>query len=1262
MNKSHEYVRGDFCTYVSQFVVSKGMEFSHTSFIKPTRSFYIDVDSLPSFMEHYKRAMKNGEDLYMTEKHRDVSPVLIDMDFRFDKKTFVKRTYTYDMIKEVVSTYVSTLKEYVEFPESIDVYIMEKSNPVADTKYYKDGVHIVIPQIVTKPEVQLIVRQKILPQVSDILQPLNLQNAIEDVFDEAVIERNNWQMYGSKKPNGEPYKVTHIIRVSQDTSAFEVQPVPEDHSELVDILSIRNKFVATPTKIEKEEELKAFTEQRRKPRVDMSKPMFKSNHVKNECDNIEWVAKLVDILDAKRADKYDDWIRVGWCLRNIDHRLLDKWIDFSKKSEKYTPGECEKYWNMMRDDGLGIGTLCMWVKNDNPGAYHQLIEQDLYSLVLTTVNETHYDIAKVIYFMYRYDYVCINIKNNLWYEFKNHRWLNCDAAYSLRQKISTEVFKKYLSVVGQINQKIAVETDDGRQKTLVEQSKKLLSVSLKLKQSPFKDNIIKECRELFYVEKFEEKLDSKSHLIGFENGVFDLEAMEFREGRPDDYVSMTTRINYVPYDATHECQTGINHFISTIFTKPHIKEYILKLMGSFLNGSVREEKFHIWTGSGCFAKDTKIMMIDGSSKAVQDIVEGDKLMGDDSTPRQVLQLFRGYSDMYDIIPIKGEKFTVNGQHDLVVKARNMSFVYRPNKNSSGHAVRYVEYTYNDAVFKGVTKKFMDKDSAEAFCESLKDRKNVVQYGDIIILTVHQFLKLPLYIQEFLAVYRPDMVTYPEKEVKLDPYFLGYWLGDGDSACPRFTTADPEVLEYITNYAADNNCAITINSLKGHAKTYSIIGADKRKNSIRIGLDHYKLFNNKHIPDDYKHNTESVRFNILAGILDSDGYYETRLKQFELTFKSEKLIDDVIELARSLGLSCYKYPVQKKCYNNGVVGNYFRIQICGENLHKIPTILPRKKPEPRSCPRDPLMLNFKVKRIEDDNFYGFELDGNRRFLLSDYIVSKNSNGKSALIDLFEKTFGEYCCKFPVTLLTQKRAVANAPTPEIARSKGRRFAVLQEPSEDEKMNVGLMKELTGGDKIMARHLMKEPIEFKPQFKMVLTCNHLPNVPSDDGGTWRRIRVVEFTSRFCENPSPENPNEFPIDKDLSKKFEDWKEHFMALLLEYYKKYALEGIREPDEVMKCTRDYQRSNDIIMDFIEQEIEKSPGDDRAQASLTDIFSRFQSWIKDNAPQMKNTITKKTLKAALEKTLGKVARTSGVEVFKDCKLRNNASIYDDIDEL
>ncbi len=1259
------YVRGSFCSYMSRYAVSKGTEYTHTSIIKPSGSFYISPDDLHDFMDKYKHAMSHGEDLHMTEKHREIGPILIDIDFRFSKESAEERKYTSKHIEEIIKGYARVINEYIQVPDTYTVYVMEKPCPVFDKKYLKDGLHFVIPDLVTKPSLQLLIRQKVLKDLAVVFADLPLANNVEDIVDEAVIERNNWQMYGSKKPNCESYKVTRVYKVTNVDQIVKSDPPKKDkHVDLVDVLSIRNKFDETPIKIERLEEFQLFIEKRKKAKIDMSKPMFKPNHLKNVCDNFDWICKVVEILDKKRADDYESWIRVGWCLRNIDHRLLDKWVEFSKSSVKYTEGECERFWNMMRDDGLGIGTLCMWARQDNLQAFNSLVEQDLNALITRSKSETHYDIAKVVHFVFRYDYVCVNIKNNMWYEFKNHRWVNCDSAYSLRQKISTNIVSLYSKAIAAESQKAAAELDEGAQKALMESVKKLTGIALKLKQSPFKDNIVKECRELFYIDKFEEKLDSRTHLIGFENGVYDLETMEFREGRPEDYVSMSAKIDYVPYDPEHPAHEGIHKFVSTIFPKEHIKDYVLKLMGSFLNGGVREEKFHIWTGSGCFAKDTAIMMFNGTSKPVQDVRVGDQLMGDDSTPRNVLQLFRGYSDMYEIVPVKGDKFVVNGEHDLVVKATNL---FATKKENNKFIFKWVEKTdgQDEPVLREKTRTFYSETSLIKFKEDLFNNPKTVHKDDVLIMTVHQYLALAKNVRRFLNLYRPDHVHFQAKDVKVDPWLLGYWLGNGCKVDTRITTMFPEVVEEMRRVIGPDQ-KLVYRTENGKADTYYIasnIGTYEGCNKIKNALKEYNVINNKHIPYDYKVNSTEVRLNILAGLLDSDGYYQEHTKQFEITLESEQLIDDIIFIARSLGLTCFKKQVQKKCYNTGKIGTYYRIQIFGFGLEKIPTRVTHKKAEARTCFRDPRMLTFKVNRIQDGNFFGFELDDNRRFLLGngDFTVTKNSNGKSCLIDLFERAFGEYCCKFPVTLLTMKRAASNAPTAEIARSKGRRFAVLQEPSEDEKMNVGLMKEMTGGDKIMARQMYKEPIEFKPQFKMVLTCNHLPNVPSDDGGTWRRIRVVEFTSRFCENPNPENPNEFPMDKDLCKKFEDWKEHFMALLIEYYRRYATEGIKEPDEVMKCTRDYQRSNDIMMDFIEQEIDKVPGDDRSQLSLSDIFTRFQQWMKDNAPQMKSMITKKSLKAALEKNIGKLFKSNGVELFKECRFKVMGDDDDD-DEL
>jgi P4 family phage/plasmid primase-like protien len=862
-----QYNPGDFCRYINGFRVEKGSEHTHTSIVKPSGAFYIPVEEEPTFFKLYKCAMRFKDDLHFTEKHRAISPVIIDLDFRADASDDNRRKVTPEHIHGIVETYTTVISEYLE-KDTYDIYVMQKPDVVVEKGIVKDGIHIVIPELVSSSAVQYIIRKKVLPELESVLGNLEYKNSIEDIVDEAVIERNNWQMYGSCKPNCEKYQVTSVYQMKDGTLETVERRFKE--YDLVELLSIRNKFDATPVKFEKTEEIKVFEETLRKAKkMKMEGPAFQTNQnlKKNVVDNIEFVRKVIDLLDTRRADSYQEWIRVGWCLRNIDHRLLDAWVDFSKKSGKYKDGECDRMWSYMRDDGLGIGTLYMWAKQDNMEGFVELQKTDMSNLVYRSTSETHHDIAKVVYFIFKYDFVCCSIKNNFWYEFKNHRWVNSDCGFALRSKISTDVVREYSLAAASFNNRAAQEGVETEQQRLLDIAKKLNSIALKLKQSPFKDNIIKECRELFYVEKFEEKLDSKCHIIGFLNGVYDLEAFEFREGRPDDYVSLTCGINYTPSPPDHPCNKDIQRFLSQIFTKPHIKEYVMLLLSSFLNGSIKEERFHIWTGTG------------------------------------------------------------------------------------------------------------------------------------------------------------------------------------------------------------------------------------------------------------------------------------------------------------------------------------------------------------------------------------------------------ANGKSKLIDLFEQSFGEYCCKFPITLLTQKRAASNAATSELARAKGKRFACLQEPAEDEKLNIGLMKELTGGDKIMARLIYKEPIEFKPQFKMILTCNHLPNVPSDDGGTWRRLRVVEFTSKFTDNPNPENENEFPIDMEISKHFEDWREHFMSMLIEYHKRYVTKGITEPEEVLRCTKEYQKNNDVMLEFVESEIEKY---EAGFVTMSDVLALFKSWAKDSLPNFKAG-KKKDVISGIGKILGKHVTINRVEGWKGWRFKQMmADNEDDID--
>jgi P4 family phage/plasmid primase-like protien len=258
------------------------------------------------------------------------------------------------------------------------------------------------------------------------------------------------------------------------------------------------------------------------------------------------------------------------------------------------------------------------------------------------------------------------------------------------------------------------------------------------------------------------------------------------------------------------------------------------------------------------------------------------------------------------------------------------------------------------------------------------------------------------------------------------------------------------------------------------------------------------------------------------------------------------------------------------------------------------------------------------------------------------VGCGGNGKSKLIDLFTAAFGQsvsgggYCGNLPTSALTGKRGCSSGPSPEFARLCGVRFVVVQEPETKDRLQAGRLKELTGGDTIQARALHKAPIEFKPQFGIVMASNVLPKVPGDDGGVWRRMRVVRFNSKFRREPVPDDPNEFPIDEDLTEKLELWKEAFFWMLTQYYKVLVKgdhgekpilhyeegearksKGLPKCDYVKRETSRYQSQCDPINNFILKYVNSNlPTEEIKSATLTfeDLWERYEAWCKSNGGQ------------------------------------------------
>ena len=256
------------------------------------------------------------------------------------------------------------------------------------------------------------------------------------------------------------------------------------------------------------------------------------------------------------------------------------------------------------------------------------------------------------------------------------------------------------------------------------------------------------------------------------------------------------------------------------------------------------------------------------------------------------------------------------------------------------------------------------------------------------------------------------------------------------------------------------------------------------------------------------------------------------------------------------------------------------------------------------------------------------------------IGDGSNGKSLLCDLLKLTLGEYYDQLDISCLTQKRTSSEKPRPELVKLKGKRVVICAESGFNDELNIGIIKEFTGGDTIPCRQLHKEIIHLKPQFKLVLHCNHLPKVSGEDNGTWRRLRPLPFESIFKNNPDPNKQNEYKSDPQLKKKIKTWGPAFFWILTQYWPDFKKHLYKEPPKVLEKLKEYQQENSQFAEFTLLFIEK--GDKKDILYLEQIFSFFQVWYRQTIDD--KTPNRKEFQKHLEKNYGKVSVIDNKKVW------------------
>lgn len=871
-------------------------------------SYFISDEDYPQFLKsYYNEVFEKKKPEYLTEKQlENIGPLLIDIDLRHDFN-IEGRYYSQDHIEDILDNgYLEILKEVYYFDEETEFYIyaFEKNdvNRVQEKNVTKDGIHILIG-IQCDHVTQQLIRKQMIHTMEEIWGDFPIINTWDDVLDSGISTGAvNWQLYGSRKPHFEPYKLTSIHKVSYDEDAENIvrNRIPLSQFNLKDNFEkLSARYTGNPAYVFNSDFSNFREEAIANGEVDIpdgngrrtrngaaagpcaaiscgglagqSYSMMNSAlslntifQIKTREELTEVVNQFIDYLnsssmDYKLKEAYDytmalpqqyygegsylKWIAVGWALRNTSDMLFIVWIAFSAKSPTFHFHEIrqlyEDRWlkfDLNNPNGLTILSIMRWCKIDANAEYKKIRENSIdyfidQSLGIFEKDSDEkskkgcgdFDIAMVLHHYLKSMYTCVSVKNNIWYRYDNHRWVEDDSGTTLRKTISIELRDMYRKKSIKLTELKANEPDETKAKMIGARIDKILDICLRLARTTDKKNIMTEAKELFYDPGFLEKLDTNPHLLCFNNGVVDFKTKTFRHGYPEDYISKTTNIDYIPVDLTRDA-----------------------------------DKIH----------------------SIEEF-------------------------MHQLFPIKE-------LHD--------------------------------------------------------------------------------YMWEHLA-------------------------------------------------------------------------------SVLIGT------------------SSNQTFNMYIGV--------------------------------------------------------------------------------------------------------------------------GQNGKSVLISLMEMVLGQYKGDVPLSLVTDRRTKIGGLAPEMVALKGIRYAVMQEPSKGDRLNEGVMKQITSGiDPIQARApYMPQSITFIPQFKLVVCSNEFMEIKSQDHGTWRRIRVVDFLSMFVENPvagDKHKPYQFKLDRDIKEKFEIWKECFAALLVK--KAFETNGVvHDCDTVMKSSNSYRQSQDYIAEFISDKIIDMPNGKVTKQELT---QEFNAWYQN----------------------------------------------------
>jgi len=620
----------------------------------------------------YKKIIKYGieqnETIQLVERMGDYHPLVVDIDIKYDNE-INQRQYTNETVQEIVTFLWAKLTELLNIEDKSsfgEIWVMEKDKPYpcsTNKKYkFKDGIHIAFPKIIIKKKsykkcIELMKQEKQIETIFDNTCEITPDNDENTLFDGCF---SSWQPYGCSKKNESPYLLTKVFSIDDNDIPIQIEKdiFNEYYNDPMKIITALSMCYHTEETIKYLQPLhdvinnglKSLPSNNNNEMNQIIDDIYGNYYVDNnniinpykivEEEELKLVKSLVTCLSKERSEDYGKWFDVALCLHNINKdQLVDDWKEFSKQCSSYNEHECNQKWNSINNSHsgvrLGIGSLMFWAKNDNEIEYLKAKNSSLSTYIDKSARggaEADYLVAKVIHKYYEDEFISVNVKDE-WFHFNGVRWERTLEGTCLKTRIHNDIYKLYYEYQAVYKEKQneqykilrdSDDPDDQERAIAVNEGKSgygkmhnnVMYIQSKLLQGNYVNGLMKNVRDLFYKKEIMEKFDTDNDLLGFENGIYDLKNNIFREGRPEDYVTLSTKVHlpikssdlpiklddmldkFTEIDNYDRFHNDMDDFIDKIMPIQSVKEYSLRFLSKCLSGENRDEGFYIWTGTG----------------------------------------------------------------------------------------------------------------------------------------------------------------------------------------------------------------------------------------------------------------------------------------------------------------------------------------------------------------------------------------------------------------------------------------------------------------------------------------------------------------------------------------------------------------------------------------------------------------------------------------------------------------------------------------